>query len=254
VPVFALRLAYDGGGFAGWAGQGDLRTVAGEVVAACARLGEGSVDVQGASRTDAGVHARGQVARVTLSRFDGPTGVARTLARHLPADVVCTAVAAVGDDFDPVRNGGKTYSYTIDNGVVADPFMRHLRWRPPFRLDLADLYRAALLIPGRRDWQAFSRRGETRTDAVRTIHGCAWSAVGDTLVCTISGDGFTYRLVRSLVGAMVAVAHGSCPLDDFARALAGESTAAAAQQAPAEGLCLERITYVPEPEWVERVS
>jgi tRNA pseudouridine38-40 synthase len=251
MPVFALRLAYDGGDYAGWAEQDGRLTVADEVAAACARLGEAAPAVQGASRTDAGVHARGQVARVTLARFTDPAEVARSLARQLPSDVVCTGVAAVGDAFDPVRNAGKTYSYTIDNGVIGDPFLRGVRWRPPFRLDVGALNQVAALIPGRRDWQAFARRGETRTDAVRTIHACAWAAVGNTLVCTVSGDGFTYRLVRSLVGAMVAVAHGSCPLDDVARALAGETTAAAQQQAPAQGLCLERITYVPEPDWVE---
>jgi tRNA pseudouridine38-40 synthase len=250
MPAYALRLAYDGGDFAGWARQSDRRNVAGALDAALARLGEPAAAARGASRTDAGVHARGQVARVALARAWAPAELARALARHLPDDLACGAVAAVADAWDPLENAGKTYSYRIDNGAVADPFARRTAWRPPFRLDPTALAAAAAAIPGRRDWRAFARRGETRQDAVRTVTACAWAAAGATLVCTVSGDGFTYRLVRSLVGAMVAVAQGGCHPEELARALAGEVTGAAAQQAPARGLCLERIAYVPEPDWI----
>lgn len=251
MPRHALLIAYDGSAFAGWWRQKDRRSVAGELDAAFARLGEGSAAPVGASRTDAGVHARGQVAHVDLARDWSPVGLVAALASHLPTDCVCrAAAAAVGDDWHAVHNAsGKTYSYTIDNGVVADPFLARTAWRPPFRLDVSGLHAAAALVPGDRDWSAFARRGDHRSDHRRRISDVAWRDDGGRLICTIAGDGFTYRLVRSLVGAMVACAHGTCAQDDLQRALSGERTPAAAQQAPAHGLCLEAVRYAQEPRW-----
>lgn len=247
----ALMLAYDGSGFAGWWRQPDQRTVAGELDAAFARIGEPGAAPVGASRTDAGVHARGQVAHAALARAWEPRSLLRALAEQLPPDLACVAAAPVGADWNAAHAAvGKTYSYRIDAGVVADPFAHRTAWRPPFRLDLAALQAAAAPIAGRRDWRAFARRGEAREDTVRTITRVAWRAERDALLCEIDGDGFIYRLVRSLVGAMVAVAHGGCPAGELERALAGEATGASQQQAPAHGLCLERVRYAPEPAWV----
>lgn len=250
MPRRALLLAYDGSAFAGWWRQADRRSVAGELDAALGRLGEGAAAPVGASRTDAGVHARGQVAHVDLERAWEPAALAAALAGHLPADCACRAVAMVADGWHAVHDAaGKTYSYTIDNGPVADPFATRTAWRPPFRLDLEALTAAAALIPGDRDWSAFARRGDHRDDHRRRLTAVTWCRDDGRLVCTVVGDGFTYHLVRSLVGAMVACAHGTCTRDDLQRALAGERTAAAAQQAPAQGLCLERVRYAAEPAW-----
>ncbi len=247
---FALLLAYDGSDFAGWWRQSGARTVAGELDAAFRRLGDDIAEPVGASRTDGGVHARGQVAHVTTARTWKSHHLQRALAPHLPADLSCLGVAAVNPAWHAVHEAlGKTYSYWIDNGAVADPFARHTAWRPPFRLRLADLQHAAQPLPGTRDWRAFARRGDEREDTVRTVTGAAWRAEGDFMVCTMSGDGFIYRQVRSLVGAMVAVANASCSLEDLAAALAGESTPASTQQAPARGLCLEAVGYDPLPAW-----
>jgi tRNA pseudouridine38-40 synthase len=250
MPNYALMLAYDGSDFAGWWRQPDRRTVATTLDLAIARLGEGSASAVGASRTDAGVHARGQVAHVQLARRWRPDHFQRALAPHLPADLSCLAAAAVSDGWHATHDAiGKTYSYWIDNGEIADPFSRHTSWRPPFRLRLERLQAVAAAVPGRRDWAAFARRGEEREDLVRTITEARWSAEGGFLVLSLAGEGFIYRLVRSLVGSMVAVAHGSLPLEAFAAALAGEPSPAGAQQAPARGLCLEQVRYAPEPAW-----
>ena len=250
MPRFALRLAYDGSGFSGWWRQPGRRSVAGELDAACARLGEPAAAAIGASRTDAGVHARGQVAHLDLLRPRAPAELTRGLNAQLPGEIACTAVAAVDPEWHAChRASGKTYLYRIDNGACADPFAAKVAWRPPFRLDLAALQAAAAAIPGRRDWRGFTRRGEHRADLERLIDTVAWHAEGALLVATVGGDGFTYHLVRSLVGAMVAVATGTCREVDLARSPAGEDTPAGKQQAPARGLCLEEVRYVPEPEW-----
>ncbi len=243
----ALLIAYDGTDFAGWWRQPGVRTVAGVFDEAFARLGEPQAQVVGSSRTDAGVHAQGQVAHVTTTRAWDATDLRRALSTHLPADVACRQVVSVPDDWDACHGAvQKTYHYTIDHGDVPDPFLARFAWRTPFRLDLRRLQDAASGIAGERDWSGFARRGETRHldgDLIRRIDRIAWSVDGQRLCCDVSGAGFTYRLVRSLVGAMVAVANDTCSRADLDAALAGHESAAGRQQAPARGLCLMHITY-----------
>ncbi len=254
MPSYALLLAYDGTAFAGWWRQPGRRTVAAELDAACRRIGEGSACALGASRTDAGVHARGQVARLDLARPWRPAALLHALARQLPADLSCRSVAAVAPGWHPCHDAiAKTYLYRIDNAAIADPFAARFAWRTPFRLDLAGVQAAAASIPGRRDWGGFVRRGESRAGAgalVRTISTVAWHGAAGELACTVTGDAFTYRLVRSLVGAMVAVAHGGCSPAELTRALAGGASPAGRQQAPACGLCLERVSYERTLDWL----
>jgi tRNA pseudouridine38-40 synthase len=243
----ALLIAYDGTDFAGWWRQPGQRTVAGVFDEAFARLGEASAQVVGASRTDAGVHAQGQVAHVTTARAWKTGDLCRALATHLPADAACRAVAEVPDGWDACHDAlAKTYHYTIDHGVVPDPFLARVAWRPPFVLDPQRLADAAQGLAGERDWSGFSKRGETRHldgDLVRRIDRVAWTTIGGRLRCEVTGGGFTYRLVRSLVGAMIAVANGTCTRAELDAALAGRDSPAGRQQAPARGLCLEHISY-----------
>ena len=120
-------------------------------------------------------------------------------------------------------------------------------WRPPFQLDRIALQAASTAIPGTRDWRGFLRRGEQRVDLVRRVHAMTWADDGGDLHCTVSGDGFTYHLVRSLVGAVVAVAHETCSHADLLRTLDGADTPAGHQQAPAHGLWLEQVRDAAEP-------
>ena len=253
MPRIALLIAYDGTRFAGWWRQKDERSVAGELDAAFRRIGEPEAAPVGASRTDAGVHARGQVAHVDLNRAWDPQLLVMALANHLPSDCVCRAAAPVADDWHAVHGAlGKTYTYTIDHGQVADPFIAPFAWRPPYRVDAAALADLATLIPGKRDWSAFGRRGDHRDDHVRTIQDLRWHQDHHRLICTVRGDGFTYRLVRRLVGAMIATAHGGCTRDELVAALAGTPSNAGKQHAPALGLCLETVHYASEVAWANR--
>ncbi len=243
----ALLIAYDGTDFAGWWRQPGQRTVAGVFDAAFARIGEAQAQVVGASRTDAGVHAQGQVAHVVTTRTWVSRDLQRAVSTHLPADIACRAVMAVDEDWDACHHAvHKTYHYTIDHGEAPDPFAARFAWRTPFHLQLARLQEAAQGVAGERDWSGFSRRGETRHldgDLIRHIDRVVWSSDGQRLRCEVGGGGFTYRLVRSLVGAMVAVANGTCAHAELTAALAGEDVPAGHQQAPARGLCLMQVAY-----------
>lgn len=248
MPRYALLLAYDGTDFAGWWRQPGRRTVAGELDAACARLGEREAAPVGASRTDAGVHAEGQLAHVDLRRAWTPAALHAALGRQLPSDLALRAVALVDDGWHAAHGvRRKTYRYRIDAGVVPDPFLARTAWRL-HGLDMQRLAQAAALVPGRRDWATFVRRGEHRERTVCRVLSCRWRARGSDLACEIAADGFIYRLARSLVGGMALVGRGACGLDDWRRVLAGAAGEAARQQAPARGLCLRRVVHR-DPPW-----
>lgn len=250
MPRYALLLAYDGSDFAGWWRQPGLRTVAGDLDASFARIGEAGAEPVGSSRTDAGVHARGQCAHVDLRRNWEPGRLVLALGQHLAPDLACLAAARVADDWHAVHGvRRKTYRYRLDVGVVGDPMLARTAWRIP-GLDVNLLQRAALQVPGRRDWTAFVRRGEHRSDTTCRVLACRWRGRVGVLSCDLSADGFIYRLVRSLVGGMVSVARGATPLDIWRRALAGETNGVARQQAPARGLHLLRIVHRQPPRWV----
>lgn len=241
---YALWLAYDGTDLAAKAAPGPRRSVAGELAAALGRLGEPEAGVDLLSRTDAGVHAEGQVAVVDLRRSWAPSALLKAIARQLPDDIAAVGAAP----WDGPTVVSKIYRYELDAGRVPDPQLRRRTWRAV--VELESLSRLAPLFEGQRDWRGFARSGETRTDLVRTVHRVAWSRDADRLCCEVEGAGFVYRQVRSMVGAMIAVARGTCSEHDLRGALAGEPTPAGRQQAPARGLHLVEIRLDPPPVWV----
>ena len=254
MPRYALLIAYDGTDFAGWWRQPGSRTVAGELDAAFARIGEPRAQPVGASRTDAGVHARGQVAHVDCERSWDPAQLAHVLARQLPDDLSCRAVAATNDDWHAVHAAsGKTYRYRLHIALQSDPFVaRRIAWRPPFAVDLAALQQAAAAVRGELDASGFARRGEHRDDLRLRLDVVRWYHRGDYRICQVRGTRFAYRLVRSLVGGMVATATGTVSQAEWRAAIAGEPSPAGQQQAPACGLCLERVHYSQPPRWLWR--
>lgn len=242
-----LRLAYDGTDFSGCPVLPAERTVCGVLDVALQRVGERPALVETLSRTDAGVHARGNIGHVVLDRDWTEGALLLALDRHLPPDLRCSAVARV-DDLPPV--GSKTYTYRLDRSRFGDPALARAAWRPPAGLDERVLEELAAQVAGTRDWSGFRRTGETRDDLVRAVHSAEW-AWGERF--TIVGAGFPLRLVRSLVGGMVAVASGAATRADWVSALAGQVTSASRQTAPARGLCLEEIR-LPGVEWVDQAG
>ncbi len=248
MPRYALLLAYDGTGFAGWWRQPGRATVAGELDAACARIAEDGAEAVGASRTDAGVHALGQLAHLDLRRTWEPARLLTALNRQLPPTIVVRAAAAVAADWHAVHGvRRKTYRYAIDGGALRDPFRVRTAWRVP-GLDAGLLAEAAAAVPGRRDWAAFVRRGEHRSSTVCRVTGCRWRGRDGLLTCDLTADAFIYRLVRSLVGGMALVARGGS-LAAWRAVLHGAAGDLARQQAPAHGLTLLRVLHREPPSW-----
>ena len=220
---------------------------------ACARLGEGRVAAIAASRTDAGVHAHGQVARIDTRRDWQPAALCRMLDGQLPSDCACRAVARVADDWQPTHlAAAKTYRYHLDRSQPRDPLLAPFSWRPPGPPLEPDRLRSALaLLPGQHDCRAFRRRGDHRDDYHIDLQQAVCTITATTAAIDLRADRFAYRLARSLIGAVIAVARGSLAPDSLRAALSGEATPACRHQAPAKGLSLLSVHYPPpyQPHW-----
>ena len=245
---YRLRIAYVGTDYAGWQRQNNALAVQQVVEEALARILGRSVTVHGAGRTDAGVHARGQVAHLDAAAAPPPAETERALVfganRHLPAAVRVLDARAVDDSFHARKSAeSKTYRYRLCRARVIDPFRAPFVVPAPAGLDVEAMKRAASMLPGRHDFSAFARSGGSHRQPERTIHRAAWTESGDELTFAIAGEGFLRGMVRALVGTTLEVGRGRRSLDDFAGLLEGGPRSAAGPNAPARGLCLEGVEY-----------
>jgi tRNA pseudouridine38-40 synthase len=261
-----ITLAYDGTAYIGWQRQARGVSIQGLVEEVLTRIDGAPVTVHGAGRTDAGVHAIGQVASARVSTgLDAPT-LRRALNAMLPPDVRVVAAEDEAPGFH-ARYGavGKTYEYRIWQGDVQPPFVRAWSWHIPRHLDVAAMDEAARAIEGTHDFTVFqSRRGSVRT-AVRTVtsarvraaeprHATAadplqWWASGPGsrawLVVTVEANGFLRHMVRAIVGTLVDVGNGRREAGSLAALLDSRDRVASGPTAPAHGLILVRVAYPP---------
>lgn len=245
---YRLRIAYVGTDYAGWQRQNNALAVQQVVEEALARIFGRSVTVHGAGRTDAGVHARGQVAHLTAASGTPPAETCRALVhganRHLPAAVRVLDAGPVDDAFHARKSAIlKVYRYRICRARVIDPFRAPFVVPAPNDLDLEAMKNAASLLPGRHDFSAFARSGGGHGQPERTIHHAEWTETGDELSFRVAGNGFLRGMVRGMVGTTLEIGRRRRSIDDFARLLGGGSRTEAGPSAPARGLCLERVEY-----------
>ena len=246
-----LTLAYDGTGYVGWQRQAIGRSIQGELEGALAELEGRPVTVNGAGRTDAGVHALGQVASVRLTRRIDADTLVRALNAKLPAAIRVLRAAEAAEGFHP-RFGTKRkiYRYRIETGAVADPFLCRYAWRVSDSLDLDAMRSAAARLAGTHDFAAFQAAGTDVASTVRTVHALAvepqepgsfLEAPGLTI--TVTGDGFLRHMVRILVGTLVDVGAGRRTASAVAGALASCDRRQAGPTAPPQGLFLVSVVY-----------
>ncbi len=243
--AFRIVVAYDGTDFAGWQSQARGRTVQGTLQEALARLADGApVRVDGAGRTDAGVHATGQVASFLLPREIAPDALARALNGILPEDVRVLSAARAEPGFHARRSArSKLYRYLLDTGGVQLPTRRRYAGHVPFPLDAAAVAAAARIVVGRQDFAALASSGGSVKTTVRTITRSEAAFDGATLVYEVEADGFLRKMVRSIVGGLVAAGRGAATVDDLRRALAGGERGGWPPPAEARGLTLVRVEY-----------
>ncbi|MEM9369415.1 MAG: tRNA pseudouridine(38-40) synthase TruA [Planctomycetota bacterium] len=258
--IFALTLAYDGTHYHGWQIQNGQDTIQARLEAAIGSLvrveGDSTVHRTLASgRTDAGVHAQGQVVRVHMPTWSGDAAaLARALNTKLPDDIAVIAACTVNESFHPIADAiEKTYRYRIQMGGPRDVFGHRYVYRVKVPLDLDALQGAAKLFLGTHDFASMEAKGAPRHNTVRTLTRSAWTvepsrepAACQHLQYTVTGNGFLYNMVRNLVGTMLEVGRGKQRLDWVASVLASKDRSTAGPTAPASGLCLMNVRYPPE--------
>lgn len=247
---YKLLLQYDGTEFHGWQIQGNLRTVQGELTGALSLIDGRNVNVHGSGRTDAGVHAEGQVASVEIEREISTTKLRAAINANVGRDVRVLTVETMPDDFHARYSAlEKTYVYRIVNGPVMSPFWYRYAHQEARRLDLESMKQAVQVFCGKHDWTAFSAAQSDVEDRVRTVtqveiveRSCERSA-GALIEVRVTANGFLRYMVRAMAGTLMALGRGELDRAAISKALETGARPAAAVTAPACGLTLLSVRY-----------
>lgn len=242
---YRLTIQYDGTRYDGWQRQGNTgETIQGKLEEVLFQATGERSELHGAGRTDAGVHALGQVASVRLEGGPPPEELRQRLNRRLPDDIAVTAVEEAGSRFHARLNAtGKTYRYTVRLGDVPDVFRRRFQLHLDEEPDLAAMEEAAAYLTGRHDYRSFCGNKKLKKSSIRTVDSIHIRRKGDDLTFTFHGDGFLYHMVRILVGTLLEVGRGERAPGDMPAILAARDRAAAGAAAPARGLTLVEVDY-----------
>ena len=245
MPRYKLTIEYDGTPFAGWQIQADQLSVQGVLTAAVEALSGEKANVQGAGRTDAGVHARGQVAHVDFAKEWDPDTVRDALNAHLrPHPVAVRSAERTADDFNARTSATKRhYLYRIINRRADLTVDAGRAWRVPRPLDVAAMHAAAQRLIGKHDFTTFRSTECQAKSPLKTLDRLDVERDGDTIDVRASARSFLHSQVRSMVGSLAAVGEGKWSADDLAKALAARDRAAAGPTAPAAGLYFTRVDY-----------
>jgi len=237
-----LLIEYDGTNYAGWQRQENGATIQGEIENAIAGITQELPTLIGAGRTDAGVHARGQVANFRTTTLLPAEKLRSGLNALLPEDIVVINVAEVPEAFHARYSAiERQYSYLITLRPTA--LLRSYAWHVKYALDLAPMERAAECIGGLHDFQSFCKANSDVEHHRCDIRAASWKREGETLSFSIASDRFLHGMVRALVGTMVDVGRGFLTLEDFLAILERRDRAEAGMAAPARGLVLEAVLY-----------
>jgi tRNA pseudouridine38-40 synthase len=242
--VLKLTLEYDGSNYSGWQLQPRHDSIQGRIEAALERIFTAPVRVFGSGRTDAGVHARGQVASISIPRPFDTGELQRALNSILPADIVILDISVAPDDFDPRRAArSRVYEYRVLNRKVASAFDYRYSWLVRDHLDLAAMNCAARIFVGDHDFAAFRSLGTEVRTTIRRVISSEWTRDGDLFLYRVEANSFLRHMVRAMVAAMIDVGRGKLAANKVATILAGLDRGAAPANAPPGGLYLVEVRY-----------
>ena len=245
MPRFKLLIEYDGTPFVGWQMQANAMSVQGRLEAAIAKLDEGRPGVRGAGRTDAGVHALGQVAHVDLAKDWPPDRLREALNAHLrPDPVVVISAEAVAGDFDARFSAqSRSYLYRILNRRAPPALDKHRVWLVPRRLDTDAMHAAAQTILGKHDFTTFRSAQCQSASPEKTLDTLSVSRRGDEIHIEAVARSFLHNQVRSMVGSLKQIGDGAWPIGRLRQALDARDRAACGIVAPPDGLYLVSVRY-----------
>jgi tRNA pseudouridine38-40 synthase len=239
-----LTIQYDGTEYHGWQIQPGAATVQGALSAALEAIEEAPVTLFGAGRTDAGVHALGQVAHVDVSKRMDPQTWARAINAHVDRDIRVTSVEEAAPDFHALRSAvGKTYAYRVWVGPFVSPFVRRYVAHAPHEVDVERMRHAAAALVGRHDFEAFTVSDRETLTTVRDVRRLEIDVDGEMLTMTAEADGFLRAMVRTIAGTLLAIGDGRLPVSAVEDALRERKREFAGPTAPAAGLTLVRVDY-----------
>ncbi|MFA5292676.1 MAG: tRNA pseudouridine(38-40) synthase TruA [Phycisphaerae bacterium] len=240
-----LTIQYDGSRYSGWQKQPDRKTIEAELISAIENLVCcDNVEVNGSSRTDAGVSALGQVANVRLDT-PIPTGrLAKAISMYLPKQIVVTEAVDVPDDFDAIKyTKSKLYRYSIYTGRSRPVMQINHCWHRPGSLNVEAMNTAAHKFVGEKDFKSFATACDKRSSSVRTILQCEVTQNQQWIYIDVEADGFLYNMVRNIVGTLVEIGRGRWQPEKIDEIIEAKKRTAAGPIAPANGLCLMWIKY-----------
>jgi len=247
---YKLLIQYDGTDFHGWQSQEGLRTVQGELERALSLIEGSSVKVFGSGRTDAGVHAEGQVANVEIQREISPTKLRNAINGNVGKDVRVLETEVVGSEFHARYSAlGKTYVYRVVNGPVISPFWARYAHHETRSLNLAQMQAAAELFLGKHDWTAFSAAQSDVEDRIRTITNLEITerlderSHSNMIEIHASADGFLRYMVRAIAGTLLCAGRGELDAPAVGQAIETGVRPVFAATAPACGLTLVSVKY-----------
>ena len=247
-----LILQYEGANYAGWQVQNNAATVQEEVEKALATILQEKVRAAGAGRTDAGVHALGQVASFKTASAIELERLSQSLNGILPPDIRVKSVSEAADDFVPRSAREKTYRYAIACGKHLSPFQRRFAWhvREPLAFDA--MRAAAARLVGEHDFSSFTAAGGGKKEHTRKVHGIEFGPGGIVSACDgesdvyhfdITANGFLYKMVRNIIGTLVEIGRGKIAAEEMPEIIKAKDRARAGPTAPAHGLCLVSVRY-----------
>lgn len=246
MPVYRLLVAYDGAPFHGFARQPGLPTVQGSIETGLAKLFGDEIRTSGAGRTDAGVHALGQVMSFVSEQATDPVEIARRLNSMCGPQIAVLDAVIAPDGFDARFSAiARAYEYAIFTRSVHDPFSRHTTWHHPQALDVELMSKAAQALLGEHDFSSFGRVEQDQSP-VRRVESLSIDQQDDLIMIRITANSFIQQMVRSIVGTLVKVGTSAMHPDDVGRALAAKDRASAGPVAPPHGLFLVSVSYPEE--------
>ena len=241
---YKLTVAYDGTRFFGWERQPDADTIQGKLESVLSELTGAPVEVIGAGRTDAGVHARAMTASAVLDTDRSPEEIRDYMNRYLPDAIAVREVKPCAQRFHARYNAlGKTYRYTCFDGPVKPVFDRRYVTVLDYRPDVERMRRAAVYLEGEHDFASFCGNPRMKKSTVRTVDAIRIQRQRDRVIFTFHGSGFLQNMVRILVGTLLEVGRGYWEPEHVQEILAARDRKQAGPTAPPEGLCLMKVDY-----------
>ncbi len=245
MTTLKITIAYKGTHFNGWQYQPKGRTVQGILEKTMSSILGEEIKILGASRTDAGVHAAGQVACVQYKCALPPENFMFVINRGLPDDVVIKKAEVVTAEFHPiVHTTSKTYHYSVHNAALRDPFKNDFSWHVREKLDMEAMKRVAEIFIGEHDFKSFCASGSKVKSTVRTLYSIDIEKAGHgDLVFKFHGNGFLYNMIRILVAVLIRVGQGKLSYERVHQIMKAQNRSLIPWTAPAQGLCLVEVFY-----------